>query len=158
MRHHHFGLGASQTMHLLDAPSSLWFCRSSACSLASLQRSAGGLHSTANGCTQPAHCSCCGEELGPFTSLSFPNSLLPPSFPLSRATSFFLCLANDSDELGWWMIYIKGKKTLNFFFFFLNWAPWEHSGLPRPAQRLPAQLQGNKLLKALMGFCLRLFY
>lgn len=138
MRHHHFGLGASQTMHLLDAPSSLWFCRSSACSLASLQRSAGGLHSTANGCTQPAHCSCCGEELGPFTSLSFPNSLLPPSFPLSRATSFFLCLANDSDELGWWMIYIKGKKTLNFFFFF-----W--TGLPESTQGCLALLNAYLL-------------
>ena len=96
------------------------------------------------------------EELGPFTSLSFPNSLFPPSFSLCHASSLFLCLANDSEELGWWMIYIKKKK--HSIFFFLNWAPREHSGLPRPAQRLPAQLQGNKLLKALMGFCLRLFY
>lgn len=60
----------------------------------------------------------------------------------------------------------KGKKKkknstqffLLFLYFFLNWAPREHSGLPRSARRLPAQLQGNKLLKALMGFCPRLFY
>lgn len=60
------------------------------------------------------------EELGPFTSLSFPNSLFPPSFSLCRASSLFLCLANDSEELGWWMIYIKEKKHS---IFFLNWAP-----------------------------------
>lgn len=56
------------------------------------------------------------EELGPFTSLSFPNSLFPPSFSLCRASSLFLCLANDSEELGWWMIYIKEKKHSIFFF------------------------------------------
>lgn len=88
---------------------------------------------------------------------------LPPSLPL--------CLANDSEEQklvdgldrGGGKGRKKKKKHSIFFFyyfciFFLNWAPREHSGLPRSARRLPAQLQGNKLLKALMGFCPRLFY
>ena len=65
------------------------------------------------------------EELGPFTSLSFPNSLFPPSFSLCHASSLFLCLANDSEELGWWMIYIKKKKHSIFFFW---------TGLPESTQ------------------------
>lgn len=45
---------------------------------------------------------------------------VPPSFPFSRASSLFLCLANDSEELDWWMIYIKKKKKHTHFFFFFE--------------------------------------
>lgn len=43
---------------------------------------------------------------------------LPPFLPpsVSCASSPFLCLANDSEELDWWMIYIF-KKALHFFYF-----------------------------------------
>ena len=57
------------------------------------------------------------EKLSPFTSLSPLLSPFLPPFP-SPVLALFLCLANDSEELGWWMIYIKKKKSTQFFFFF----------------------------------------
>lgn len=78
-----FKRGASQTMHFLDAPSSLSFCLGFDCFPASLplQRSARGLHSATNGCTSSLlTVSAMAEELHFFMPFSPQLSpFLPPS-------------------------------------------------------------------------------
>lgn len=145
-------LDANQTTHFLGAHS---YCHSAEALPVPqpLQRSTRGLQCTANGCPGSLQTAPAGEGAPFHCACLSPALPLPPSFPLSYTGCFSALQMTRRSYAGGW--FILRKKCTQFFF---ELGSLRALRAPRTAQRLPAQLQGNKLLKALMGFRPRLFY